>query len=79
MDENESDSGVLSSVDKISVGNYEYGIYEFYAMLFPGLLRAPNEMTVEVKNTVTGEIIKSETLNKSARVTALLRRLPRWK
>ncbi len=62
VDENESDSGVLSSVDKISVGNYEYGIYEFYAMYF-GLLRGAKEMTVEVKNTVTGEIIKSETLN----------------
>lgn len=55
-------AGVLSSVDKISVGNYEYGIYEFYAMYF-GLLRGAKEMTVEVKNTVTGEIIKSETLN----------------
>lgn len=62
VDENESDSGVVSSVDKIAIGNYEYGIYEFYAMYF-GLLRGAKEMTVEVKNTVTGEVIKSETLN----------------
>lgn len=62
VDENESDSGIVSSVDKISVGNYEYGIYEFYAMYF-GMLRGAKEMTVEVKNTVTGEVIKSETLN----------------
>lgn len=57
-----TESGIASSVDKIAVGDSDYGIYEFYAMYF-GLLRGAREMTVEVKNSVTGEVIKSETLN----------------
>lgn len=60
MLEDEADSGVTSSVDKISVGNNPYGIYSFYAM-YLGLLRGAGEMTVKVQNTVTGEVIYEET------------------
>jgi len=54
------DSGVVSSVDKIAVGNDDYGIYEMYAVYF-GMLRGAGEMTVSVENAVTGEVILSET------------------
>lgn len=51
-----ADSGIESSVDKIAVGNSEYGIYEFYAVYF-GLLRSVDEMNVVVTNSVTGEVV----------------------
>ncbi len=54
------DSGVVSSVDKIAIGNDDYGIYEFYAVYF-GMLRSAAEMTVSIENAVTGEVIRSET------------------
>jgi hypothetical protein len=57
---NEADSGVESSVDKISIGNSEYGIYEFYAM-YLGLLRAAGELDIRVENATTGEVIYEET------------------
>lgn len=56
----DTDSGVVSSVDKIAIGNSDYGIYEFYAIYF-GMLRSASEMTVNIRNDITGEIIKSET------------------
>ncbi len=54
------DSGVVSSVDKIAIGNDDYGIYEFYAVYF-GMLRSASEMTVTIRNDVTGEVVRSET------------------
>lgn len=64
---NEADSGVVSSVDKISVGNSDYGIYEFYAM-YMGMLRGAAEMHMTMTNSATGEVVKEETyytINKS--------------
>ena len=57
---NDVDSGVEASVDKISVGNSEWGIFEFYAM-YLGMLRAAGEMDIRIENATTGEVIKEET------------------
>ena len=57
---NEEDSGVEASVDKIAIGNSEWGIYEFYAM-YLGMLRAAGEMDIRVENAITGEVIYQET------------------
>ncbi|MBR4942926.1 MAG: S8 family serine peptidase, partial [Clostridia bacterium] len=57
---NDEDSGVEASVDKISIGNSEWGIYEFYAM-YMGMLRAAGEMDIRIENATTGEIIREET------------------
>ena len=46
---NDEDSGVEASVDKISIGNSEWGIYEFYAM-YMGMLRAAGEMDIRIEN-----------------------------
>lgn len=61
--EDGEDSGIESMVDKIAVGNSDYGIYEFYAVYF-GLLRSVDEMDVVITNSVTGEVVWSNTLNK---------------
>lgn len=61
--ENDADSGIESMVDKIAVGNSDYGVYEFYAVYF-GLLRAVDEMEVVVTNSVTGEVVWSNTIDK---------------
>ncbi|MBQ8885488.1 MAG: leucine-rich repeat protein [Clostridia bacterium] len=60
LTENDADSGVVSTVDKISIGNSTYGIYGFYAMVL-GMLRGANEMTVKVQNSVTGDVIYEAT------------------
>jgi len=57
---NDADSGVVSSVDKISVGNGEYGIYGLYAM-YMGMLRPVGEMDIRIENAVTGEVIFDQT------------------
>lgn len=57
-----ADSGIESMVDKIAVGNSDYGVYEFYAVYF-GLLRSVDEMNVVVTNSVTGEEVYSDTLH----------------
>lgn len=57
-----ADSGIESMVDKIAVGNSDYGVYEFYAVYF-GMLRAVEEMEVVVANSVTGEVVWENTVN----------------
>ena len=57
---NEEDSGVEASVDKIALGNSEWGVYEFYAM-YLGMLRAAGEMDIRIENATTGEVIKQFT------------------
>ena len=54
-------SEIEASTDKIAVGNSDYGIYEFYAVYF-GLLRSVDEMEVRVEDSVTGEVVWSNTL-----------------
>lgn len=56
-----AESEIEASVDKIAVGNSDYGIYEFYAVYF-GLLRSVDEMEVRVEDSVTGEVVWSNTL-----------------
>ena len=56
------ESGIEAMVDKIAVGNSDYGVYEFYAVYF-GLLRSVEEMEVEITNSATGEVVWSDTLN----------------
>ncbi len=57
---NDEDSGVESSVDKISIGNSDYGIYGLYAM-YMGMLRPASEMDIRIENAVTGEVIFDQT------------------
>ena len=56
--ENDADPGIEASVDKIAIGNSEYGIFEFYGM-YMGMLRAVGEMDVAVTNAATGELVFS--------------------
>lgn len=60
--EGDVDSGIESKVDKIAIGNSEYGIYEFYAVYF-GMLRSVEEMDVVVTDSVTGEVVWSKEIN----------------
>lgn len=57
------ESGIEAMVDKIAVGNSDYGVYEFYAVYF-GMLRSVDEMEVEITNSVTGEVVWSDTIDK---------------
>ncbi|MBR2341017.1 MAG: leucine-rich repeat protein [Clostridia bacterium] len=57
---NDADSGVVSSVDKISIGNSQYGVYGLYAM-YMGMLRPAAEMDIRIENAVTGEVIFDKT------------------
>ncbi len=58
----DEDSGIEAMVDKIAVGNSDYGVYEFYAVYF-GLLRSVEAMDVVISNSVTGEVVWSDTIN----------------
>ena len=58
--ENEADPGIEASVDKISIGNSYYGMFEFYGM-YMGMLRAVGEMDLCVTNSATGEVVFSKT------------------
>lgn len=57
---NDADSGVVSSIDKIAIGNGQYGIYGLYAM-YMGMLRPAGEMDIRIENAVTGEVIFDQT------------------
>ncbi len=59
--ENDEDSGIESSVDKVAIGNSDYGIYEFYAVYF-GLLRAIDTLELHIENASTGETVWEETI-----------------
>ena len=61
--ENDGESGIETMVDKIAVGNSEYGIYEFYAVYF-GMFRAVEEMEVVITDSVTGEVVWRNTIDK---------------
>ena len=57
---NDADSGVESSVDKIAIGNSDYGVFGLYAM-YMGMLRPAAEMDIRIENAVTGEVIFENT------------------
>ncbi len=50
------ESNIESSVDKIAVGNSDYGIYEIYGV-YAGLLRGAKSMEIVVSDAVTGEVV----------------------
>lgn len=50
------ESNIESSVDKIAVGNSDYGIYELYGV-YAGLLRGAKSMEIVVSDAVTGEVV----------------------
>lgn len=61
-----ADSGIESMVDKVAVGNSDYGVYEFYAVYF-GMLRSVESMDIHIENSVTGEVIYENTVDKVAK------------
>ena len=52
----EGDGGVESSIDKIAVGNSDYGVYGLYSV-YAGLLRGPKSMKVVITDSLTGEVV----------------------
>jgi len=57
---NDGDSGIESSVDKIAIGNSDYGVFGLYAM-YMGMLRPASEMDIRIENAVTGQVIFENT------------------
>ncbi len=54
------ESNIASSIDKIAVGNSDYGIYELYGV-YAGLLRGAKSMEIVVSEAVTGEVVMRRT------------------
>lgn len=54
------ESNIASSIDKIAVGNSDYGIYELYGV-YAGLLRGAKSMEIVVSDAVTGEVVMRRT------------------